>query len=594
MSSSLTVFLIWDACTLWLKWLKFESPFIPWSSAWFMRALSIASNLFATSILFLPFLIFSQITLLSLLPDTFNFHDVVDKYPAYFRWGPWHPGRERASHSFVSRNSGLLRCRRTRQISQKNSCIDRSQDVAHKRYPVFSVESLTQTAISQKLRRSLTSPSQSVFLPHEMILSYCIFGSSTCMCTLFHRQWHHDDLKQANLDFSLNLSFHRVYPATKQSMWKPLFLSSSVQEHIRQISRFVRQEWFVQNTHSVQRDSLNWVWSNPWSVQNQRLLRYLHHRVMSRSTIVPCSLFKLMEIHWIFRHSLSSCVIMSRICSCGRWWTINMRAWACPSNHQHDGEERQRRGHGTMRCALLWPEGCIAKPRPTRGDVRVTGPDTDTADQKTHARTHLSDYESHPVAELRQGRVTGKRIFQIALWLKPQPHRHTTRKAAGRASLRLLFPLNLNRLLHKVNGKSGHLPDCPCDLVYHFITSQGGWAEKSKRSNAQHSAPNRHGHRCQRAVRGVRGTNAPRASCQNARTFVDTSYKPRASACTVRNPTRLYADYRSIDWKCCSFLWSAHVPQWESGHVLLAHQRAPLTTTVSHPSSRWPWTRCAY
>ena len=25
------------------------------------------------------------ITLLFLLPDTFNFHDVVDKYPAYFR-----------------------------------------------------------------------------------------------------------------------------------------------------------------------------------------------------------------------------------------------------------------------------------------------------------------------------------------------------------------------------------------------------------------------------------------------------------------------------------------------------------------------------
>ena len=35
--------------------------------------------------LFDPFLIISLITLPFLLPDTFEFHDVVDKYPAYFR-----------------------------------------------------------------------------------------------------------------------------------------------------------------------------------------------------------------------------------------------------------------------------------------------------------------------------------------------------------------------------------------------------------------------------------------------------------------------------------------------------------------------------
>ena len=78
-------------------WLKFESPFTPWSSSWFMRAVSVASDLFDFSIHFISFLITSLITLLLVLSDTFNFHDVVDKYPAYFRWGPWHSGRVRAS-----------------------------------------------------------------------------------------------------------------------------------------------------------------------------------------------------------------------------------------------------------------------------------------------------------------------------------------------------------------------------------------------------------------------------------------------------------------------------------------------------------------
>ena len=50
-----------------------------------MRTVSVASDLFDFSIHFISFLIISLITLLFLLPDTFNFHDVVDKYPAYFR-----------------------------------------------------------------------------------------------------------------------------------------------------------------------------------------------------------------------------------------------------------------------------------------------------------------------------------------------------------------------------------------------------------------------------------------------------------------------------------------------------------------------------
>ena len=45
-----------------------------------MRTVSVASDLFDFSIHFISFLIISLITLLFLLPDTFNFHDVVDEY----------------------------------------------------------------------------------------------------------------------------------------------------------------------------------------------------------------------------------------------------------------------------------------------------------------------------------------------------------------------------------------------------------------------------------------------------------------------------------------------------------------------------------
>ena len=50
-----------------------------------MRTVSVASDLFDFSIHFISFLIISLITLLFLLPYTFNFHDVVDKYSAHFR-----------------------------------------------------------------------------------------------------------------------------------------------------------------------------------------------------------------------------------------------------------------------------------------------------------------------------------------------------------------------------------------------------------------------------------------------------------------------------------------------------------------------------
>ena len=50
-----------------------------------MRAVSVASDLFDLSIHFISFLIISLIFLLFLVPDTFNFLNVVDKYPAHFR-----------------------------------------------------------------------------------------------------------------------------------------------------------------------------------------------------------------------------------------------------------------------------------------------------------------------------------------------------------------------------------------------------------------------------------------------------------------------------------------------------------------------------
>ena len=78
-----------------LHWPKFA--FIAHCTRMCHLVVSAVLDLFDTSIHFFSFLI-SLITLLFLLPDTFNFHDVEDKYPAYFRWGPWHLGRERASH----------------------------------------------------------------------------------------------------------------------------------------------------------------------------------------------------------------------------------------------------------------------------------------------------------------------------------------------------------------------------------------------------------------------------------------------------------------------------------------------------------------
>ena len=76
-SSSLDCLPCLDARTLWLK---FESPFMPWSSPCFMRTVSVASDHFDFSIHFISFLIISLIFLLFLLPDTFNFLNVADKY----------------------------------------------------------------------------------------------------------------------------------------------------------------------------------------------------------------------------------------------------------------------------------------------------------------------------------------------------------------------------------------------------------------------------------------------------------------------------------------------------------------------------------
>ena len=95
-SSSFDCFPCLDIRTLWPK---FESSFIPWSSSCFMRTVRVASDLFDFSIHFISFLFISLISLLFLQPDTFNFLNVVDKYPAHFRWGPWHFGREGSSNN---------------------------------------------------------------------------------------------------------------------------------------------------------------------------------------------------------------------------------------------------------------------------------------------------------------------------------------------------------------------------------------------------------------------------------------------------------------------------------------------------------------
>ena len=59
--------------------------FIPWLSSCFMRTVSFACDLFDFSLHFISFFIISLITLLFLMPDIFNFFNVVAKYPAYIR-----------------------------------------------------------------------------------------------------------------------------------------------------------------------------------------------------------------------------------------------------------------------------------------------------------------------------------------------------------------------------------------------------------------------------------------------------------------------------------------------------------------------------
>ena len=83
---------------LWVKgWQKIRFTFIPHCTRMCHLLLSAVHDLFDTSVHF-SFIIISLIFLLFLLPDTFYFLNVADKYPEYFRWGLWHPGRERFLH----------------------------------------------------------------------------------------------------------------------------------------------------------------------------------------------------------------------------------------------------------------------------------------------------------------------------------------------------------------------------------------------------------------------------------------------------------------------------------------------------------------
>ena len=107
--------------TAWLKgWQELRFTFVPHCTRMCHLVVSAVLDLFHFSVHFISFLLISLITLPFLLPDTFNFHDVVDKYSAYFRWGPWHPGRERASYKlwvqrphhhgdFCRRHPGVLK-----------------------------------------------------------------------------------------------------------------------------------------------------------------------------------------------------------------------------------------------------------------------------------------------------------------------------------------------------------------------------------------------------------------------------------------------------------------------------------------------------
>ena len=63
-----------------------------------MYVVSVASDLFDFSLHFISFFIISLVTLLFLLPDIFTFLDVVDGYPASFRY-------ENTPHRHVSVNS---------------------------------------------------------------------------------------------------------------------------------------------------------------------------------------------------------------------------------------------------------------------------------------------------------------------------------------------------------------------------------------------------------------------------------------------------------------------------------------------------------
>ena len=75
-------------------WQELRFTFIRHCSRMCQHVVSVVPDLFDFTSL-----IISLINVLFLLPCNFNFHGVVEKYPAHSCWGPWHPGRGRASHS---------------------------------------------------------------------------------------------------------------------------------------------------------------------------------------------------------------------------------------------------------------------------------------------------------------------------------------------------------------------------------------------------------------------------------------------------------------------------------------------------------------
>ena len=82
-----------------------------------------------------------------LLPFTFLFFDVVDNNHAHCRWGPWHPGRERASHRLWAQ----------RPLHYRGLCRVHQVSVTEQRFPEdFDYDDITigQTLLNACRRRA--------------------------------------------------------------------------------------------------------------------------------------------------------------------------------------------------------------------------------------------------------------------------------------------------------------------------------------------------------------------------------------------------------------------------------------------------------